>query len=74
MRKLSDVEKDENFKAIIISALKILSFNDLDLARLLKVNRSTVTRWKDGVSVPCNGLRDPLVKIIKKEIKNRSKK
>ena len=52
-----------NFVYFLNNFLKKHNITNAQLAKLLDVNRSTVTNWRQGHKLPCHAMRDRLAQI-----------
>jgi len=62
---------DSGFQSILMEGMELLDFADEDCARLFDVSRPTVTRWRNGSTVPHRAMRRLLSNVLKKETRKR---
>jgi DNA-binding transcriptional regulator YiaG len=61
-----NLEDDKLFKECILQTMQDIDLNDITLANLLAVSRSTVARWKNGQAVPHPLMKKPVYNILLK--------
>jgi transcriptional regulator with XRE-family HTH domain len=64
LRSFNGVEDREAFSRLFHAAQTILEFDDLELARALRVSRPTVSRWTRGESAPHPLGREPALRLL----------
>lgn len=64
---------DGQFRDIIVEGMGLLDLTDETCARLFDVSRPTITRWRNGSTVPVRGMRRLLFDVLKKEAMKRRK-
>ena len=57
---VADARNDELFTELFQEAANELGMSDAELAEKLRVSRPTVTRWKEGRSLPHPAIRPPI--------------
>ena len=63
-----DLWDDRAFHSLVNNGLEMTGMTDAAFAELVNVSRPTVTRWRQGQSVPHSGIRLTIYKILKKEV------
>lgn len=56
----ADVHDDKAFRSVIVHGMEILGLLDKDIAHEFNVCRLTISRWRNGVSVPHPAMREPI--------------
>ena len=64
---------DDEFKQIIADSITLLRLTDYEASLIFDVSRPTVTRWKNGRTVPHPAMREALCKKIKTKVNKRLK-
>lgn len=68
-----ELDEDRIFQRVIQAALEDFCFTDMELARVLKVSRPTVTRWKNGKTSPAPRMRPAILDALMKEARRKEK-
>lgn len=63
--EIGDPADDEVFCKILATSEKALNMSDQDLGRAIRVSRPTVTRWRNGKSVPHPLVRKGVIDFLK---------
>lgn len=69
--KAESADTEEGFIALVTVALQAFSMTHLQLAKLINVAQSTVTRWVNGTNLPHPLMRRAILDCVKQEAKRR---
>jgi len=68
---MENVENEKDFIALVAAALQAFAMTHLELAELLDVAQSTVTRWVRGTNLPHRLMRQAIKERVMQEAKRR---
>lgn len=59
---------DELFHSLINRTMKLLDFEDKDLAKVFEMNRSSVSRWRNGSNAPHPAMRKYVYLVLARQV------
>jgi hypothetical protein len=69
----ASTEEDFDFPSLLKCAQQLLCVDDLEVSRILKVSRPTISRWIRGVSAPHPLARKAIFDVLAKKARAKAK-